>query len=336
MKSGLNSMFLRLSLIALLVGVVQLAGIGPAFAGQTYTIKMATVGNPGDSLVKFFEYFGAEIEKRSNGVIKTELFQSSQLGAHRDYIDGLQIGSIQMAEMASSVVATVDTAFSIFDMPYISPNEQDQWETLKAGADKILTDSLLKKAGIRVVGWVVRTPRNVYSSKGSILSAADFKDLKIRTMESQPMLRAMQLLGAKATPIPANERYLALQTRVVDAAENNSGEIYFKKEYEVTKYLSKTSHIIQPNVYCIGEAFFATLPADMQKLVLEVGREASEVATKFDFDSVDEIEAFLAKDGGMIITDIPDKSDFVRILQPLYQEYAGAIGQDLMNMFLKK
>lgn len=326
----------RKSLSLLAITALALCAMGVAAAGQTYVIKMATVGNPGDSLVKFYEYFGAEIEKRSNGAIKTELFHSSQLGAHRDYIDGLQIGSLQMAEMASSVIATVDPAFSVFDMPYISPNEQDQWDTLKAGADKVLADSLLNKANIRVVGWVVRTPRNVYSSKGPINSAADFKDLKIRTMESPPMLRAMELLGAKATPIPANERYLALQTRVVDAAENNSGEIYAKKEYEVTKYLSKTSHIIQPNVYCISNEFFAELPADLQKLVLEVGREASDVGTKFDFDNVDEIERILSTEGGMIINDIPDKSDFVRILQPLYKEYAAAIGQELMDLFLKK
>ncbi len=309
--------------------------LGLAAAADPIVIKMATVGNPGDSLTKWFEYFGEEIGKRSGGRVKAELFHSSQLGAHRDYIDGLQIGSVQLAEMASSVVATVDPSFTVFDMPYISPNERDQWEKIKAGAGAALDQSLQKKAGLRVVGWVVRTPRNVYSSKGPIKSAADFKDLKIRTMESPPMLRAMALLGAKATPIPANERYLALQTKVVDAAENNSGEIFFKKEYEVTKYLSRTSHIIQPNVYCMSNAFFSTLPADVQDLVLKVGAEASEIATKFDFDGVEKIEQQLVSQGGMIINDIPDKSDFARILKPLYAEYAQSIGQDLMDKFQK-
>lgn len=306
-----------------------------AMADAPYVMKLATVGAPGDSLVCAMDYFAQEIEKRSNGAIVAEVYHSSQLGAHRDYLDGLQMGSIQMAEIASSVVATIDPAYMIFDMPYISPNEEAQRQTLKDGAGKYLSDSLLQKANIAVVGWLVRTPRNVYSSKGPINSAADFKGLVIRTMESAPMLRAMELLGAKATPIPANERYMALQTKVVDAAENNSGEIYSKKEYEVTKYLSKTSHIIQPNALCVDNNFIMKLPEDLQKLIWEVGYDAGEYATQFDFDNVNKIEELLVSEGGMIINDIPDKTDFVEILKPLYDEYRDEIGEELFAMFQK-
>ncbi len=306
------------------------------FASEPVVIKMASMGIPGDSLTRFYEYFGDELDKRTNGAVKVELFHSGQLGAQRDYMDSMQIGSIQMADVASSVLATIDPAFAVFDMPYISPDEYAQWETIKGGAGELLRKTLLERANLYVVGWVVRTPRNVYSSKEPIHSAKDFNGLKIRTMESPPMLRAMELLGAKATPIPGTERYLALQTKVVDAAENNSGEIYYTKEYEVTKYISKTSHIIQPNVYCMDNNFLSSLPADLQKTILEVAAEASEIATMFDFASVEEIEKKLVSECGMLINDIPDKSDFIQALQPLYGEYESKIGQELMDAFLKK
>ncbi|MCL1817466.1 MAG: TRAP transporter substrate-binding protein [Spirochaetaceae bacterium] len=299
-------------------------------------IKCASVDAPGGSMYVAFEHLMKEIGPRTNGAVTAELHASSQLGNHRDYIDGLQINSIQLAEIASSVVATVDDAFAIFDMPYISPDERAQVQTLKAGADKLLRDSLLKKTNLYVAGFLVRTPRNVYCSTKPIRNVNDFKDLKIRTMESPPMLRAMELLGAKATPIPTSERYMALQTKVVDAAENNSGEIYFKKEYEVTKYISKTSHIIQPNVYIYSNAFLQSLSADVRATVLTVTAEATDVGTKYDFDNVDEIEKKLSRDHGMLINDIPDKSAFIALLQPLYKEYAPRIGQDLMDSFLKK
>jgi tripartite ATP-independent transporter DctP family solute receptor len=299
-------------------------------------IKCASVDAPGGSMYVGFEYFIKEIGPRTKNAVTAELHASSELGNHRDYIDGLQIGSIQLAEIASSVVATVDDSFAIFDMPYISPNERAQVETLKAGADKLLRDSLLKKTNLYAGGFLVRTPRNVYCSTKPIKSVEDFRDLKIRTMESPPMLRAMALLGAKATPIPTSERYMALQTKVVDAAENNSGEIYFKKEYEVTKYLSKTSHIIQPNVYIFSNAFLQSLSEDLRKIVTDLCDEAADVGTKYDFDNVDVIEKKLVQDHGMIINDIPDKSAFIAALQPLYQEYTSRIGQDLMDSFLKK
>jgi tripartite ATP-independent transporter DctP family solute receptor len=283
-----------------------------------------------------FEYLIKEIGPRTNGAVIAELHASSELGNHRDYIDGLQIGSIQLAEIASSVVATVDDAFAIFDMPYISPDERAQVQTLKAGAGDLLRDSLLKKTNLYTAGFLVRTPRNVYCSTKAIKTVDDFRGLKIRTMESPPMLRAMELLGAKATPIPTSERYMALQTKVVDAAENNSGEIYFKKEYEVTKYISKTSHIIQPNVYIYSNAFLQSLPADVRATVLAVTAEATDAGTKYDFDSVDGIEKKLKEDHGMLINDIPDKSAFIALLEPLYKEYAPRIGQELMDKFLKK
>jgi len=323
-------------IFAVLITLTLIIGLIPAaFAAEPYVMKLATVGAPGDSLVTAMEYFAEEIEKRSNGAIVAEVYHSSQLGAHRDYIDGLQMGSIQMAEIASSVVATVDPAYMIFDMPYISPDEEAQRQTLKDGAGQYLSDSLLEKANIAVVGWLVRTPRNVYSSKEPITSPEGFKGLIIRTMESAPMLRAMELLGAKATPIPANERYMALQTKVVDAAENNSGEIYSKKEFEVTKYLSKTSHIIQPNALCVDNNFIKKLPEDLQKLVWEVGYDAGEYATQFDFDNVSAIEELLISEGGMEINDIPDKSAFVELLKPLYDEYRDEIGEELFAMFQK-
>lgn len=307
----------------------------PKPAADPIVMKLATVGAPGDSLVTTMEYFAKEIEKRSNGAIKAEVYHSSQLGAHRDYIDGLQMGSIQMAEIASSVVALVDPAFMIFDMPYISANEEEQRQTLKDGAGSLLNDSLISKTNIAAVGWLCRTPRNVYSSKEPINTVDDFNGLLIRTMESPPMLRAMELLGAKATPIPSNERYMALQTKVVDAAENNSGEIYSKKEYEVTKYLSKTAHIIQPNVLCVDNNWLSSLPQDLQDLVWEVGYEAGEYGTQFDFDNVAAIEEKLVSEGGMVINDIPDKSEFVAALQPLYEEYKDEIGADIFAAFQK-
>lgn len=302
-------------------------------AAAAVKLKVATVGSPGDSLVKLCETFKTEVEKQSTGAIVAEVFHTSQLGAHRDYIDGLQMGSIQVAEIASSVVATIEPKFMIFDLPYLVKDEKTEIDALDGKAGQILDEALVAKANLKVLGWLVRSPRHVYSSKGAVKTAADFKGLKIRTMESAPMLRAMELLGAKATPIPSNERYMALQTKVVDAAENNCGEIYSKKEYEVTKYLSKTAHIIQPNVLCMDNKFLKTLSDADQKTIIKVGKEAGNLATKFDLDNVSSIESKLASEGKMAINEIADKSSFATLLTPLYDEYKDKIGQDLIGIF---
>jgi tripartite ATP-independent transporter DctP family solute receptor len=308
------------------------SGGAPA-STKAIKMKLATVGNPGDGIVAGCEFFAKKIEERTNGTITAEVFVSSQLGGYTDYISGLQMDSIQIAEIGASVLSGIAPKFAVFDLPYISSNVAAQQKLMKGEAGEILNKNLSEKGGLTCVGWIIRPARSVYSSKGPITKLADFKGLKIRTMQSAPMLRAMELLGASATPIPTAERYLALQTKVVDAAENNLVEILNAKEYEVTKYLSLTEHIIQPTCLCIADNFLDSLPENLRKIVLEVGIEAGDAGTAKDAEIVATARKKLATQGKMIINDLPDKTPYMKAVAPLYQEYRDAIGEDLLAMF---
>jgi tripartite ATP-independent transporter DctP family solute receptor len=300
---------------------------------QTYVFRVACAGQPGDSLDESLKFFLKEVNERTDGAITGEVYSASQLGNHRDYIDSLQIGSIQVAEISAAVLSTVAPKFSIFDLPYISKSPQALYNVLDGEAGDILTDHIMDVAQIRTIGWMVRTPRHVYSAKGPINAVEDFRNLKIRTMESAPMLAAMGLFNAKATAIPTAERYMALQTGVVEAAENNVAEIYNCKEFEVTKYISKTAHLVTPNIICIGTRFLESLPEDYQRIVIEVGREAGNFGTQFEINSEKGFEEMLVSEGRMIVNEVPDKSSFVTALAPLYNEYEPVIGSDLIALF---
>lgn len=306
----------------------------PQKVESKFNIKIATVNNPGDGTVIGMEYFRDEVSKRTNGAVTAEIFTGSQLGSYRDYIDGLQMGSIQMAEINSAVLSGVSDKFTIFSIPYLFSSPEQLREKLKGEASEILNENLSKSAQLRVLGWMVRTSRNVYSSKGPIEKVSDFKGLKIRTMESAPVLKTMAILGASASPIPASERYLALQTKVVDAAENNLVEIYNKKEFEVTKYLSMTGHQIDVTCFVISEKYLDTLPEEYRQIVIDVAREAGEVSAENDANLVKEAKEKLVAEGGMIINEIPDKSEFIKILQPVRDEYENIIGKELYEIFL--
>ena len=302
-------------------------------AKEAIYLKVACAGQPGDSLDQSLKLFLKTVSEKTNGAIQGEVFSASQLGSHRDYIDGLQMGSIQVAEIAASVLSTAAPKFAVFDLPYISKTPQKLFDILDGKAGDLLAQNLMDTAKIRPIGWMVRTPRHVYSSKAPVTKADDFVNLKIRTMQSTPMLKAMTLLGAKATPIPTAERYMALQTGVVEAAENNVAEIFNCKEYEVTKYLSKTAHIITPNVICISTKFLESLSADQQKIILDAGREAGIFGTQFEINGEKTFDEQLVSIGKMKVNEIDDKSSFLKKLQPLYAEYAGPIGSDLLTLF---
>jgi tripartite ATP-independent transporter DctP family solute receptor len=303
-------------------------------AAPAFTLTMATPSNPEDNCVKAFFKFKELVEERSKGQIAVDVKHSGQLGAHRDYIEQIQMGSLQAAEINVAVLSAVDPKFMVFDLPYISKSQKWLEDKLEGDLGKTFADSLEKNAGIKVLGWMVRSPRDMYISSRPVVTAPDFKGMKVRIMESPVMRRTFELLEAVPVPLSANERYMALQTKVVDAAENSVSLIITQKEYEVTKYVSLTEHFISPNVIAMDPKFFAKLPAALQEIVVKAGNEAGHYATKLDADSeaaaLEELKKL-----GMTINACPDKSTFQQKVNPIYAEYRDKIGGDVIDAFTK-
>ncbi|WP_461205636.1 TRAP transporter substrate-binding protein [Clostridium sp. DL1XJH146] len=299
-----------------------------------FVIKMASPSNSEDNNVKAFYYFEEQVEAATDGRIDVQVFDSGQLGDHKDYIASLQMGSIQAAEINTSVLNSLDTSFMVFDLPYIVKGMDHEREVIDSGIGQTLSDNLEEASNLVVTGWMIRAPRSVYSSKGPINSAEDFKGLKIRVMDSPIMIRTMELLEATPVPVSASERYMALQTKVVDAAENSPAIVLSEKEYEVTDYLSLTEHFCTPNAIVFDKNFLDSLPDDLKEIVLEKSEEAGIYAQKLDADGlVETLEALEAE--GMTVVEVEDKASFVEALQPLYEEYSEEIGQDIIDAFLK-
>ncbi len=350
MKRILTATLAAVTTISLLVGCAAKQtpatqtsqGADQSAASQesvTYEKLDITAGNAaqdGDSLDTAMDYFIEEFNRRTNGAVTGTVSPSSGLGGHSDMISAVQMGSMQLAEATASVLSSVAPKFAIFDIPYMAPGSADAvYELLSGEAGEILNQDLIEHAGLRVIAWMCRTPRHVYSATHPIEKLEDWKGLKIRTMQSTAMTKAMELLGAEPQAISTAERYMALQTGVVDAAENNVAEIYNCAEYEVTKYLSKTGHMCAPNVMYVSEAWFQSLSPEYQQMVLEIGEEAGRLATDIETGSETDFESKLVSEGGMIVNEVSaDEIDrFREALAPLYKDYEAGLGADLIALF---
>lgn len=305
-----------------------------ADAKGQFVIKMATPSNPEDNCVKAFYYFEKIVEERTAGRVDVQVFDSAQLGAHRDYIEQMQMGSLQAAEINTAVLSGFDSKFMVFDLPYLSKNVAHLQSVLEAGLADKLNASLEETTGLKVLGWMIRSPRNLYNSRNAVKTASDFKGMKVRVMESPIMTRTFELMGAVPVPLSAAERYMALQTGVVDGAENSVGIIVSQKEYEVTHFVSLTAHNITPNIIAFDKKYFDKLPADIQQVLVVAGKEAGAYATKLDSDSeaatLEQLKGF-----GMAVNDIADKSSFTKAVAPIYAQYRDEIGGDIIDAFLK-
>lgn len=321
--------------IAFLLALTMLTLGTLTASAQVKEFTIATSQATGDSLPRAYDWFAQELKDRSNGTLSGTCYHDCQLGAQGDYVTSLQLDSIQVAETSTSLLGNVDGKFMIFDIPYVSSSVEDCQAKLDAGLGDLLSDALEKKCGIVIVGWMIRTPRNVYASTRPIQTIEDFNGMVIRTMDTKPVMAAFELLKATPVFISGTERYMALQTGVVDAAENSSAEILVKKEYEVTKYLSLTEHLIVPNPICVSASWFNSLTSEEQALVREVGHEAGLLGTQYEVEGLAKTEEALAEVGMKINTiDDAQRAKIRAAVAPMYEEYFDIIGEDVWAYFL--
>ena len=325
---------LVISLILFLAGALVFAGGGRAREGQVINITMANPSSPEDNMVRAFFHFRDIVQERSNGRIAVNVMHSGQLGSHRDYMEQMQMGALEMAEVNVAVLSAFDPTFMVFDLPYISRSVQHLQGLLDGGLGQRFSNSLEARTGVKILGWMIRSPRNMYTSTRPIHTAADFAGMRVRIMESPVHRRTFELLGAVPVPLAATERYMALQTGVVDAAENSIPLILSEREFEVTRYISRTEHFISPNVIAISSRFFNGLPPDLQAILVQAGDEAARFATRLDAES----EAGAIRDLvnlGMVFNEVPDKSSFISRVRPIYDEFRAQIGGELIDAFTR-
>ena len=323
---------LTLSLILLLTGTLVFAG-GRRDA-DVITITVASPSTADDNTVMAFFRFAYLVEQRTEGRVRVNVMHSGQLGGQRDNVEQVQMGVIEMAEVNVAVLSAFNPRFMVFDMPYLARGVDHLQGLLDGGKAQYFSDSLEASSGIKIIGWMIRSPRNMYTSTRPVHTAADFSGMRVRIMESPVHHRTFELLGAVPIPIAATERYMALQTGVVDAAENSFPLIIAQREYEVTRYISRTEHFMTPNLFAISARFFHSLPADIQRILVQSADEAGRYGTRLDIESEEEAIQELVN-RGMVFNDIPDRSSFIQAVSPILAEFRDQIGGDLIDAFIR-
>ena len=248
------------------------------------------------------------LEKKSGGKLKLKIFPGSQLGAERETLELLQIGSLDITKVSAAVLENFIPEYKVLSVPYIFKDKQHVFKFY----DSEVGASLLKKGDkfkLRGLTYYDSGTRNFYTTNRPIHTPNDLKGLKIRVQKSNMAVAMVNDLGGSPTPISYGELYTALQQGVVDGAENNLPSFYTSKHYEICKYLTMDEHTVVPDVLLIGLDTWNRLNAQEKQWLTEAARESSFEERKLweasEQKSLKEIKAA----GVQIIT--PDKSQFV-------------------------
>jgi tripartite ATP-independent transporter DctP family solute receptor len=305
---------------------------------KQFLFRASTPAAEGSIIHKVFLLWKDEIEKKSNGRIKVEVYTGSTLvNGDQEGIEGVQRGDIAYVSPSSAPFLGFVPSVALFDLPFLYPTLDTAFEVGNNGevAKSIKQD--LEKQGLILVGVVPTGYRELTTKNTNVKSPDDLKGLKIRTQQNKNHIAMWKALGANPTPISFSELYTALQQGTVDAQENPLSINYDSKFFEVQKYTILTGHIANMGLTVFSKKIYDKLPVDLQKVVIDVSKDVNEKSFKI---YKDEIGSYVQKlrDKGMTVVELTpeQKKLFQEKAKPAAEEIGKQVGKDKVDALLKE
>lgn len=293
------------------------------------TIKFAYLGSPEDARHQSARRFRALVEAESQDAIHVELFCGGQLGGDRDAIEGVRLGTIEMTVAGAGIFANFEPKMGVTALPFLFDSFEEAWAFNDSDLNARITRRLRSK-GIRVLGHWDNGFRCITNSVHAVHHPDDLHGLMIRTPENPIILATMKALGARPSPLPWTELYMALQQGAFDGQENPIPIIYANKLYEVQKHLSITNHIYEPMPVVISEVFWQSLNDEERRLIAWAVERSQEFNRNLIKTMTDELVIELQAQG-MTVTH-PDRGAFRQAASKVALQFADSIGADLIRV----
>jgi tripartite ATP-independent transporter DctP family solute receptor len=323
-------------LLAVLVVAVSAAmAAGPATAQQKTVIKFAhhaPVTFPyQDGALKFKEV----AERLSGGRIEVQVFGGAQLGGERDLLEGVRLGTVQMA-IGAGALANFAPAYNVVQLPFLIKNQEHMVKVADGPAGKLLSQRIEEQGGFKVLGYFSTGDSGIQTVKGPVRTPADLKGAKIRVMENPALIESMRALGANPTPLPFPEVYTSIKQGVVDGATIDYTALWTTKVYEAVKYVTEPGFhfLAEPRPVVMSVKFFSSQPADVQKWIMAAATEAiAHERSLFTERQSKAIEDLRAK--GIIFVKMDDAA-FLEVMRPVWKRVAATYkAEDLLEAIVK-
>ncbi len=305
-------------------GVVAVSALAVAVSAMTSAQAAETVWKlafnqpEGHPEMVAVQEFSKKLEAATNGKYAIEVFPNELLGSQKETIEMVQNGSLEFSLVAGSLLENWSPDFSVFNLPYVFKDYKHLQRVVK---DKKIVGDLFKSIepqGITVLCAQYSGTRNVYTKSKEVRTPADLKGLKIRVMQSDTMVKMLNYMGGTGTPMGQGEVYTAIQTGVLDGAENNEVTYYALKQHEVGPVYNLTGHLMMPDYIVTNTQWFNSLPAEVKDFFdKNIDGLVDDEFERFQANVSTSLEA-AKKEGTKVIE--ADQEAFKKAVEPLIKE----------------
>jgi tripartite ATP-independent transporter DctP family solute receptor len=305
---------------ALVAGAALLGAPGFAGAQQKMVFKAADVHPLGYPTVEAIVRMGKKLEAQTNGRLSIQMYPSMQLGGEKEMIEQAQVGALQIARISVGPMGPVVDELNVFNLPFMFRDEAHMRKVIDGpiGNEMLERISASPQSRLIALGWMDAGTRNVYAKK-PIKGPADLHGEKIRMMGNPIFVETMNAMGGNGISMGFNELYSALQTGVVDGAENNPPTFLTANHYQIDKYYSLTGHLIIPEIFVFSKRTWDTLSKQDQALIKKLSREA-QMEERQLWDAMVGESVQKLKAAGVVFVDA-DKKAFYDATKPVRAKY---------------
>jgi tripartite ATP-independent transporter DctP family solute receptor len=310
-----------------LIGAVAALALLPAagsWAQEPMVLKSADVHPVGYPTVAAVESFGKKLSDATSGRLTVEVYPSMQLGGEKEFLEQAQVGALAMARVSVGVMGPIVAELNVFNLPYVFRDV----DHMHAVIDGDIGVELLQKitdhptAGLVGLAWMDAGTRSVYTHDKPVAKMEDLAGLKIRTMGNPMFVDMMNAMGGNGVAMGYDQLINALQTGVVDGAENNPPSYATGQHYNYAPYYSTTEHLMIPEILVFSRKVWDGLSAEDQALITKLAKEAQleqrELWTAKEAESLADMEAH-----NVTITTVSadEKVRFQEAMKPIWEKY---------------
>ncbi len=307
-----------MNLILKLAATAAMSAILAGSAWAQTVLRSSDTHPDGYPTVEAVKYFGKLVEERTQGRYKVEVYFGAQLGQEADTIEQVRSGVIDLNRVSMAPWNSLVPLTKIPSLPYLFTSPDHARKTMSGE----IGDEIAKgfdQHGVVVIAFYDGGARSFYNKQKPINSVADMAGMKFRVIQSDVFVDMVGALGATATPMPYGEVYSAIETGVIDGAENNFPSYESAKHFEVAKHYSLDEHTIVPEVFVMSKVAWDKLTPEDQAIFKAAGKESMTKQYEL-WDARVASSRKMVEDAGSQIT-TPEKQPFIDAMKPVYDKY---------------
>ncbi|MDG1896685.1 MAG: TRAP transporter substrate-binding protein [Fuerstiella sp.] len=295
---------------------------------ETFILRGASQFDESHSFTRTILKFEELVREYYDGPVEFEVYLNSELGLEKDYFAYMSQGlSVDYGIVSPAHMSTFSDGAPLIDMPFLF-RDIDHWnKVLDGDAFQPIADEVQQKADVMIVGYAGGGTRNLIVNR-PVTNMAELKGLNLRVMGAPIQTRIFQAIHASPSVISYSEIYNAIQTGVIDAAENEAAGIQQMKFYEVGPEISLTQHAITVRPLCFSAKTFRRLPKDLQAAIERAGREAGAYGRHLESTEDAEILSRMEADGLLRLHQFTQREELMRLAEPVKAAYAKEINAE--------